>query len=236
MKNRFYYVLIAFLFCAFKAVAQHVPCLTDSCCRQTLFSHYNKPPQNSVNVFADPVAGISIKRQNGGIEIDYVEHTIKGIIPGSGSPSRATTSNYYYSLNKKMLLSPEGTIKEITGKDTIYHLYTCRFAMGADSSVSIMGTERLHNYRPGDILLYDQPGGKVLEKIRETGFKLKGSIECSVYSTKSDAETEVTEYKLVVYKGKHFWAKSNWMKTVFTRNSIQKAQQEQYMISWMIED
>jgi hypothetical protein len=99
-----------------------------------------------------------------------------------------------------------------------------------------MGSDRLHSYKAGSVLLYEKPGGKLLDSIREAGLKLKGSMECSVYEKKSESEMEITEYKLVRYKGRYFWAKGNWLRTVYLKPGTRKWNQEQYMRSWLIEE
>jgi hypothetical protein len=232
-----YFILVLWLlkYSTPDAFGQHAPCLNDSCCRKILFTYYDKSRSEKSNVFADPVAPITISRDRDGILLKYVEHTLKGRMPGGTKELRPIEQNLYYSLQRKMRISTEGLVKQVSGTDTLFHSYSCRYGMGNDSAVTVMGTDRLHTYRPDDLLLYDRPNGKIIERIRETGFVLKGSMECSLYTLYGDSGMETTEYKLVQYKGKYFWAKSTWMKTVYLRPGVKKWSQEQYMISWMIE-
>jgi hypothetical protein len=217
-------------------LAQKAVCLTDSCCRRILFSHYDQSRSEELNVFADPLdTTLRITRMKTGIEIRYVEHTLKGSMKSKTSSDPAKI-NYYFSIIRKMKLKSDGSLEKITSIDTLFHLYSSRYGMGNDSSVNTMGKEHLHSYKAGSVLLYDKPGGKVLDSIREAGLKLKGSIECSVYEKRSEAEMEITEYKCVRYKGRYFWAKGNWLRTIYLKPGTKKWNQEQYMLSWLIED
>jgi hypothetical protein len=230
-------ILIAWLleFGSFATYGQQNSCISDSCCRKILFNYYDKSRNEKLNVFADPIAPITIFRDKEGVLMKYVEHTLKGRMPAANKEFKFVEQNTYYSLQKKIRINNQGLVKQVSGNDTLFHSYTCRYGMGNDSAVTVMGTDRLHTYRPDDLLLYDRPNGKIIERIRETGLILKGSIECSVYTRFDDSEMETTEYKLVRYKGRYFWAKSTSMKTVFIKPGKQKWSQEQYMISWLVE-
>jgi hypothetical protein len=212
------------------------PLLSDSSIRHILFSYYNNAKTTERNSFADPLdSNIQIQRSSSEINLSYTEHTLIHVPPEKLHIPGASHVNYFYSVRRKMKLDEKGKVLGISGHDTLYHQYQTRCGIGKDSTVSVMGIEKLHNYRTGSVHLYSAPAGKLEDSVSVSGKTLKVSMSCEIYYSDSGRGMTNTEYKLIAWKGKYFWAQSNWLKTTYSQVNGQE-QTNQYMKCWMLEE